>query len=147
MKRNLFRSITVAALMAFAVLSCTAFGGCAGTGTHATPQTTVYSAKEQFSMALSFANWYKNLAPCTDVKTIVVCSSPTVVDKLRVAANSANTAIQAAEDTVRTPGYDPTTFTGLSMTATNAVTALLQIILTIEQGNPAIAAAAPRVTP
>jgi hypothetical protein len=116
------------------------FGGCSTTGT---PQSDVYQIKSQYSMALDFALFYKSLPPCDTVPAATLCSNPVWLDKIKVAANDTNIAINAAEDTVRSPNFNPSTWATRELAVTKALTALLQIITSIETENPKIAAAAP----
>lgn len=131
--------IGLVACIAMAVTLC-GFGGCSTTGT---PQSDVYQIKSQYSMALDFALFYKGLPVCDTVPAATLCSNPVWLDKIKTAANDANIAISAAEDTVRSPGFDPKTWATRELAVTKALTALLQIITSIEAENPKIAAAAP----
>ena len=138
--KNMFRALSLG--LALCMLGVVA--GCKSAGdTTTTPQSATYSVKGQFNIGLSFATWYKSLPSC-GAGAPPVCSKPDFVDKIKLGANAANKAIQAAEDTVRSPNYDPGSATGLELAATNALSALLQIIVEIEQDNPAVAAAAPK---
>lgn len=140
--KGLFRTSIFAMLIAILLCGFTACQSEGGT-TSTTPQSVVYSGKSQFDMALSFVVWYNKTLPLCPIGA-PLCHTQENVDKLKVASNEVNVAVQNAEDLVRTPGYDPTSATGLQLTATRALTTLLQIVLDIEQQNPDLAKSAPK---
>jgi hypothetical protein len=94
------------------------------------PQQAVYDVKAKYNAALNIAVAYKQLPPCTPAATIL-CSKPDVVLKLQQADNVAYPAIQAAENTVRSPGAGANAQTAITA-AQQAVQALTAITATLE---------------
>lgn len=113
-----------------AVLLTALLAACATTGGAAlTPQQSIYQLKSDYNTALQIAVTYKNLPPCGPAAP-PVCSKPDVVAKLQQADNVAFPAIQAAENTLRTPGAGANQQTALNA-ANQALAALTAITSTL----------------
>lgn len=99
-------------------------------GVTTTPQQAIYQLKGDYNTALTIAVTYKNLPPCGLPTSPPVCSKADVVAKLQQADNVAFPAIQAAENTVRTPGAGANAQTAINA-ANQALVALTSITATL----------------
>jgi len=106
--------------------------GCATQQTN--PQATIYQTKASFDLALNAVITYDRLPPCVH-NGPKLCSDASVTQKLQQAAQVANTAINAAEASVRDPNFDKSKAEALNIAAQNAVIALTSILATL-QSNP-----------
>lgn len=96
------------------------------------PQQAIYQLKSSYNAALQVAVAYKNLPPCQPATPeVVICSKPDVVRKLQEADRVAFPAIQAAENTVRSPGAGANPQTAL-VAAQQALQALTTITATLK---------------
>ena len=88
--------------LAIALLACVVSAGCATTPQ--SPAQSVYALKSAYAGGLTIAVAYKKLPVCGQ-SAAKLCSSPSVVAQLQDADNKAAPAINAAEKSVRTPGF------------------------------------------
>lgn len=104
-------------IVSVAMLALAGFGGCASAPQ--TPQQGVYAAKSSYAVALTIAVAYKNLPPC-GAGAPVLCSDPKIVATLQKVDTASSALLDAAENTVRTPGA--------GANAQTAVTAAIQAV-------------------
>ena len=91
-----------------------------------TPQSTVFAAESTYGAALKVAVVYESLPRCVDMGP-VLCSDTEVVAVLRSAATTAKTALEHAENVVRTPGVPDDVALTAVVTATEAAKAFSTI--------------------
>lgn len=104
-----------------------AMAGCAvGTGQPQSPQTAVFAVRTSYAAALTAAVAYKRLPVC-GTPVVLPCSDPKVVTQLQKADDVASTALDSAENAVRTPGFGK----DIANSALTAANAALQAFLTI----------------
>lgn len=90
-----------------------------------TPVAGFYKAEAAYTAVLQAAASYVALPRCV-VNGPTICSQQPVVDRIRPAANSADAAIQAAEDTVRNnPTIDATFAIQAAQSAVQALSVIL----------------------
>lgn len=94
------------------------------------PQATIYNVKANFDIALQAVLTYDQLPPCVKGGP-KVCSEAAVTQKLQQASQVANTAINAAEATVRDPNFAKDKADAAIAAANQAVIALTSIIATL----------------
>ena len=108
--------------LAFALFTFVA--GCASAPQ--TPAQAVFTAKQDYAVALTAAVAYKNLPKCPTVAK--VCSNPAIISQLQKADDAASALLDGAEVTVRTGGSN----TQMAITAaTQAVAAFTSITKTL----------------
>lgn len=95
-----------------------------------TPAQSVFLIKNDYQAALTVAVAYKNLPPCGQPASPVICSDAKVVAQLQKADDVAYPALQAAETTARTPGAGANAATAI-VAAQQAVAALTAITSTL----------------
>lgn len=114
-----------------------ALSGCQSSAqTPPTPPTTQTAALQQKVLAaevayeapLAAAIAYNKLPRCTAPKTVVLCSEPAVVDKLRTANHDVIRAFDAAMTIASTPGVSESAVTAAIVTATNLVGVLQDVL-------------------
>jgi hypothetical protein len=120
--------LLIAAILAFTLAAC------ASTATPTTAAQGVYQVKSDYAAALTVAVAYKNLPTCA-AGGPVLCSEPRVVAQLRQADDVAYAALQAAENTARTPGAGANAATAV-IAAQQAVQALTSITATLQTRQP-----------
>lgn len=116
---------TIIAGIILAVLSA-----CATTGP-TTPAQTVYQVESAYTAALTVALAYKNLPPCV-AGGAPLCSKAEIVQQLQQADDLAYPALQAAQNTVRSPGAGANAQTAVvaaqqAVAALTAITSKLQV--------------------
>lgn len=116
--------LTAALALAFILL----LPGCNTTpaSSSPSPQNAVFAAKNAYEAALIVAVRYAETPRCPVGAPI--CSDQKVVEIIRTSNNSARTALDAAEKTVRDPAFNTDTKTAAATAATNAVTAMQSIL-------------------
>lgn len=119
--KNLARYVTAILAAGFMLAACAQLGFPAPK----TPAQAVYAAKGAFLATVLIANQYKALPPCGG--TSVLCSSPSVVTKLRLAANAGKATLDSAEATVTDPAFKGSTTDAAVVAAENAVEAFSTI--------------------
>lgn len=122
-------------LSTLALASALVIAGCAANNQGSLPsaQNTVYALKNTFASAQTAAIQYTSLPRCGQSTSPPLCSDAGVVAQIRKYNGDAVVALDAAEKTVR----DPTASTGAMQAAIvgaqNAVTALQQILPTLNK--------------
>lgn len=101
------------------------------TTTPTTPAQTIYQVESNYAAALTVAVAYKNLPPCGQAAAPLLCSRADVVRKLQLADEVAYPALQAAQNTARSPGAGANAQTAV-LAAQQAVAALTAITATLE---------------
>lgn len=96
-----------------------------------TPQQQVYSATVAYGAALKVAVTYESLPRC-GANAPVICSKAEIVAVIRKADTAAKSALDAAETTVRTPGFGQDVYQSAAVAATNAAQAFATIIATLK---------------
>lgn len=105
-------------VIVFALTSCSTL-----TTIFETPQQTVFAAEASYEAALKVAVAYESLPRCTTPPVMALCSRADIVDVLRDADDSVAAAIDAAEKTVRTPGFGDDVYNSAAISAKNAAEA------------------------
>lgn len=98
--------------------------GCAADG-----QAKFLQGEATYTAALQLAANYVALPRCGSVGATSVCSEQAVVDRIRPAANSADAAVQAAEDAV-SQNPDNKSAVEMAVAAAADATSALQAIMT-----------------
>lgn len=109
-----------ALLAAFALSACALFEAAE------TPAQKVYAARVAYGAALDVALEYESLPRCADGGP-VLCSDPAAVAVIRDAQLTADTALDAAEKTVLTPGFSDDVYQAIAASAVNAASAFVTI--------------------
>lgn len=105
-----------------AVFIAVALAACA---TPQSPQQAVFETKSGYAVALTAAVSYKRLPLCE--KTKPPCSDPKVVAQLQRADNVAASALDAAEQAARTPGFGDSVVASSATAAQAALQAFVAI--------------------
>lgn len=104
----MFKSIMVAAMLAFSVTACSMSADMpVSTSTSIdmkTPQQTVFAIKSAYAGALTLAVAYNKRPRCGTPNAGTLCSDAAIIAQLRAADDTANNAINAAERAVRSLG-------------------------------------------
>lgn len=100
--------------------------GCAATEGE-TPQQIVFGLKSDYKAVLELAVTYESLPRCPQPDT-AVCSEPEVVDLLRKADNHANTALNGAEEVVRSEAASKSTVDLAVESATKALDVFRNVV-------------------
>lgn len=114
--------ILLAALLAVSIAGCALFQG------NQNPQQAVYAAQSAYAAALQGAVAYHNLPNCDDQGAPPVCARDDVVAALQKADIAAHSALDAAQQTVRTEGFGDDVYQSAVIAAQNAASAFAQIV-------------------
>jgi hypothetical protein len=109
-----------ALLLAFALPACALFESAE------TPAQKVYAARVSYGVALDVALQYESLPRCGDGAP-VICSDAGIVAHLRDGQKIADTALDAAEATVLTPGFGDDVYQSIAVAAVSAAAAFTSI--------------------
>ncbi len=101
----------------------------AGCATPESPQQSVFQAKSGYAVALTAAVAYKRLPDCT--RAPQPCSDKAVVAQLQRADTVASTALDSAENAVRTPGFGQSVVSSAVTAAQAALQAFTSITATL----------------
>lgn len=105
-------------------------GACAGPQT---PQQAVFQTKSAYEVGLTTAVAYKRLPVCQEgASGPQLCSKKTVVTQLQKADDVAAKALDAAENTVRTPGFGESIVQSAVTAARAALDAFVAIVNTLQ---------------
>lgn len=91
------------------------------------PQQAVFAAEAVHVAALRGAVAYRNLPRC-GAGAPTLCSRPDIITALQQADNAADTAIEAAETTVRTPGFGENVYESAATAAKAAAEAFASFV-------------------
>jgi hypothetical protein len=108
-----------------------ALAACAGQPVPQSPAQAVYAVEGDYAAALAVAVQYRALPPCAAAAT-PLCSTPEVLAQLEKGDAAAWIAIEAAQNTVRTPGASSNDETAALAAAQQAATAFQQIAATLK---------------
>jgi hypothetical protein len=103
-------------------------------GVQPAPQSlaqVVYAVEGDYAAALAVAVQYRSLPQCS-ASTTVLCSAPEVLAQLQKDDAAAWTAIEAAQNTVRTPGVTSDTESAALTAAQQATSAFQSIAATLK---------------
>ena len=103
----------------------------AGCASPQSPQQAVFEAKQSYAVALTAAVAYKRLPDCATRPQ--PCSDKAVVAQLQKADTVASTALDAAENAVRTPGFGKEVLSSAVAAANSALTAFVSITSTLRR--------------
>jgi hypothetical protein len=95
------------------------------------PAQAVYAVEGDYAAALAVAVQYRALPSCAAAAT-PLCSTPEVLAQLEKGDTAAWSAIEAAQNTVRTPGASSNDETAALAAAQQATTAFQQIAATLK---------------
>lgn len=90
-----------------------------------TPDQIVFSAGTAYEEALVLAIKYAKLPRCEATDVALGCSDPATVLKIEGISDATWTSIQAAQKTVRTPGFGDNVLQSAATAAKNAVDAFI----------------------
>jgi len=96
------------------------------------PQQIVFSATTTYSAALQVAVAYESLPRCGAMAPMV-CSDTKAVDAIRRADTVAKTALDAAQATVRTPGFGDDVYRSAALAAVGAASAFASIVSSLKE--------------
>lgn len=96
------------------------------------PQQIVFSATTTYSAALQAAVAYESLPRCGAMAPMV-CSDAMAVDVIRRADTVAKTALDAAQATVRTPGFGDDVYRSSAVAAIGAASAFASIVTSLKE--------------
>jgi hypothetical protein len=95
------------------------------------PAQAVYAVEGDYAAALAVAVQYRALPQCS-ASTTALCSRPEVIAQIQKGDAAAWAAIEAAQNTVRTPGVASDAETTALMAAQHATQAFQQIAATLK---------------
>jgi hypothetical protein len=109
-----------------------ALAACAGgQPTPQSPAQAVYAVEGDYAAALAVAVQYRALPQCSG-STTALCSTPEVLAQLEKGDAAAWASIEAAQNTVRTPGASAHAETAALTAAQQATTTFQQIAATLK---------------
>jgi hypothetical protein len=108
-----------------------ALAACAAQPAPQSPAQAVYAVEGDYAAALAVAVQYRALPQCS-TSTSALCATPEVLAQLEKGDAAAWSAIEAAQNTVRTPGASSNDEAAALAAAQQAATAFQQIAATLK---------------